>query len=83
MLKNIVKKGVEKGQVCLILGDISAPINKSVKPFIKSAKNILEWEETGEMRILNNKNKPTHVPIVKIHKKNCIDMAMITPGHLP
>ena len=29
-------------------------MDKSVKPFIKSAKNIVEWEETGEVRILNN-----------------------------
>ena len=62
------------------MGDMNAPINKSAKPFIKSAKNILEWEETGEIRILNNKNEPTHVPFQKLQRKNCIDMVMITQG---
>ena len=41
VLKIKVIKRVEKGQVCLIMGDKNAPINKSSKPFIKSAKKTL------------------------------------------
>ena len=42
VLENKVKTSVEKGQVCIIMGDMKAPINESAKPFIKSAKKFLE-----------------------------------------
>ena len=42
--------------------------------------DILEWEKTGEIMILNDKQGPTHIPFQKGHQKNCIDMVMITPG---
>ena len=51
------------------MGDMMAPINGCAKPLIKSARNILEWEETGEIRILNDKNEPTHIPFIKIQRR--------------
>ena len=74
VLKNKVTKRVDLGEVCLVMGDMNAAINPSAKPYTKSAKNILDWEGTGEIRILNNKNKHTHIPDIKNHKKNCLDI---------
>ena len=51
-----------------------------IKPFIPAAKKILEWEETGEIRILNNKQIPTRVPFIKGDTAKCLDLMMITKG---
>ena len=45
------------------MGDMSAAINQSAKPYTKSAKNILEWEGTGKIRILNDKKRAHTRPI--------------------
>ena len=42
VLENKVKTSVEKGQVCIIMGEMNASINESAKPFIKSA-NKISW----------------------------------------
>ena len=80
MLKHKETKRVDLGEICLVMGDMNAAINLSAKPYTKSAKNILDLEGTGKIRILKDKNEPTHVPYIKCHKKNCLDMIMITPG---
>ena len=46
----------------------------------RAAKNILEGEETGKVRILNDKKEPTHVPYIKWQKKNCLELTMLIPG---
>ena len=80
VLRNKVTRCEASGQVCILMGDFNAPINDSAKPLKKAAVNILEWEKTGEIRILNDKQEPTHIPFQKGHQRNCIDMVMITPG---
>ena len=39
-----------------LMGDFNAPLNKTEKPFKHAAKRILECEETGEIRMLNDKH---------------------------
>ena len=34
----------------------------------------------GEIRILNNKKAPTHVPFAAGQEQNCLDFIMIAPG---
>ena len=41
--------------MCILMGDFNAAINDSAKPFNKQAVKILEWEESGEIKILNDK----------------------------
>ena len=74
------KKWEEKGQVCILMGDFNAAINDSAKQFNKQAVKILEWEESGEIKILNDKQAATHVPFTKGQEQNCLDFMMITPG---
>ena len=62
------------------MGDFNAPLNVSDKPFIPAAKKILDWEESGEIRILNDKQIPTRVPFKKGDAENCLDLIMITKG---
>ena len=40
----------------------------------------MEWEESGDIRILNNKEIPTRKPDVATHKANCIDIMAISKG---
>ena len=47
------------------MGDFNAAINDSAKPLKKAAVKILDWEKTGEIRILNDKQEPTHIPFQK------------------
>ena len=61
------------------MGDFNAPLNDSARPFNVASKKILEWEETGEIRILNDKQIPTRVPR-KGDQANCLDLMMITAG---
>ena len=59
---------------------LCAAINDSTKPFKRAVVQILEWEKTGEIKIINEKQEPTHVPFQKGQQQNCLDMMMITPG---
>ena len=59
--------------------DFNAVVNESAKPFNTQAKKVIEWEESGKIRILNDKQAPTHVPFKKGDKENCLDFIMITP----
>ena len=61
------------------MGDFNAPLNETARPFNVASKNILEWEETGEIRILNDKQIPTRVPR-KGDQANCLDLMMISAG---
>ena len=79
-LRKRVTECEERGQNVILMGDFNAPLNVSEKPFIPAAKKILEWEETGEIRILNNKQIPTRVPYRKGDTANCLDIMMITKG---
>ena len=49
------------------MDDMNAVINPSAKPFTKSAKHILNWEGTGEIRIRTH----TH-PIHKAPQKELL-----------
>ena len=62
------------------MGDFNAEVNDSAKPFNTQAKKIIEWEESGEIRILNDKQAPKHVPFKKEDEQNCLDFIMITPS---
>ena len=62
------------------MGDFNAQLNKTEKPFKLAARRILEWEETGKIGILNDKQIPTRVPFRKGDKANCLDLMMISPG---
>ena len=59
------------------MGDFNAPLNVSDKPFTAAARKILDWEESGEVRILNDKQIPTRVPFKKGDADNYLDLIMI------
>ena len=71
---------MDLGEDCLVMGDINAAINPCTNPVTRAAKNLLEWEGTGEIRILNDKNEPTHDLYIRGQKKSCLDVIMIIPG---
>ena len=62
------------------MGDFNAPLNVSDKPFTTAARRILDWEESGEVRILNDKQILTRVPFNKEDAENCFDLIMISKG---
>ena len=62
------------------MGDMNAAINPCARVSGRAAKNILEGEETGKVRILNDKKEPTHIPYIKGHKQNCLDVVILIPG---
>ena len=61
------------------MGDFNTPLNETARPFEVASRKILEWEETGKIRILNDKQIPTRVPR-KGDQANCLDLMMITAG---
>ena len=62
-----------------MMGDFNAPVNESARPHNLAAQKILEWEATGEIKILTNKQIPTRVPR-KGDKSNYMDLMIITKG---
>ena len=60
--------------------DFNGPLNVLEKPFIQAAKKILDWEESEEIRILNDKQIPTRVPFKKGDADNYLDLIMIKKG---
>ena len=56
------------------MGEMNADINPDCNKVTQAAKNILAWEASGEVRILNN------IPFFKGQQQNCIDLAMKSPG---
>ena len=62
------------------MGDFNAALNDTAKPFNLASRKILEWEKTGDIRILNNKQIPTRVPPKKGDQAICLDLMMISPG---
>ena len=64
----------------IMMGDFNAPVNDSAMPHNVAAKKILEWEKTGEIKILTNKQIPTRVPPRKGDRANCLDLMIITKG---
>ena len=62
------------------MADFNASLNDTAKPFNLASRKILEWEKTGDIRILNNKQIPTRVPARKGDQANCLDLMMISPG---
>ena len=71
---------MELGENCVIKGDMNTAVNPDCKYITSAAKQMLAWEATGKVRILNDKTQPTRVPYVKTHQSNCIDLGIITPG---
>ena len=63
------------------MGDFNTPVNdiKNQKPNVATDR-LMEWEETGDIRILNDKEIPTRKPDVATHKANCIDIIAISKG---
>ena len=80
MLQKRVEKCTKKGHNVIMMGDFNAPVNDSAMPHNVAAKKILEWEKTGEIKILNNKQIPTRVPPRKGDRANCLDLMIITKG---
>ena len=78
-LQKRVSECMKLGQNVILMGDFNAPINETARPFNVASKKILEWEESGEIRILNNKQIPTRVQR-KGDNANCLDLMMITAG---
>ena len=54
-LQKRVAECTKAGQNVILMGDFNAPLNETARPFNVASKEILEWEESGEIRILNNK----------------------------
>ena len=79
-LQQRVTECKNEGQNVILMGDFNAALNDTAKPFNLAARRILEWEKTGDIRILNNKQIPTRVPYRKGDQANCLDLMMISPG---
>ena len=47
------------------MGDFNTPLNDLAKSFNTQARRILDWEESGDVRILNDKQIPTHIQLKK------------------
>ena len=58
----------------LLLNDIAT------QPKNVATQKLLEWEKTGDIRILNDKEIPTRVPGRKGDRANCLDLMIITKG---
>ena len=69
-LKQRVAKCKNEGQNVILMGDFNAPLNNTAKPFNLAARRILKWEETGDIRNLDDKQIPTIVPFRKEDKAN-------------
>ena len=68
------------GQNVILMVDFNPALNDTAKPFNMASRKLLEWEKTGDIRILNNKQVPTRVPPRKGDQPNCLDLMMISPG---
>ena len=79
-LQKRVTECKKAGQNVILMGDFNAPLNDTARPFNMASRKILEWEETGDIRILNNKQVPTRVPPRKGDQPNCLDLMMISAG---
>ena len=55
-------------------------INPDCNKVTQAAKNILAWEESGKVRILNKKYEPSHIPFIIGQQQNYIVLTMIIPG---
>ena len=78
VLTDKVQRRVDMGENCVIVGDMNAAIN--CKKITAAAKQMLAWEATGKIIILNDRNQPTRAPYVETHQANCIDLGIITLG---
>merc|ERR1711892_1510108 len=80
-LKGRVDDDIRNGYNVLIMGDFNTALNdtKNKKPNL-ATDLLLEWEESGDIRILNNKEIPTRKPDIASHKANCIDIMAISKG---
>ena len=76
ILEDKVQRCVNNGEECLIMGDMNAAINENTKSRTAARKHILDWEETGKIKILNQRNKPTRVPRQTGYQANCIDLGL-------
>ena len=61
------------------MGDFNAPLNETARPFNVASRKILVWKETGDIRMINDKQIPTRVPR-KGDQANCLDLMMISAG---
>ena len=68
------------GEDCILMGDCNAPVNPDTNTNSAAQKIILDWEKSGKVIILNDKNKPTRVPTQANYQPNCLDLAIATPG---
>merc|ERR1712086_239986 len=80
-LKGRADDDIRNGYNVLIMGDFNTALNdtKNQKPNL-ATDLLLEWEESGAIRILNNKEIPTRKPDIASHKANCIDIMAISKG---
>ena len=73
MLQKRVDKCIEKGHNVIMMGDYNTPLNdRENQPKNVATEKLLEWEETGNIRILNDKEIPTRVTGEKNGRANCI-----------
>ena len=72
---------IRRGHNVKIMGDFNTPLNDiKNQPKNVATERLLQWEETGDIRILNNKEIPTRKPDKSTEKANCIDVMAITKG---
>ena len=81
MLKKRVGECISRGHNVIIMGDFNTPLNdRKNQPKNVATERLLQWEETGDIRILNNKDIPTRKPGKATDRANCIDVMAITKG---
>ena len=81
MLQKRVDNCIKKGHNVIMMGDFNTPLNDITnQPKNVATQKLLEWEKTGNIRILNDKETPTRVPGRKSDRANCLDLMIITKG---
>ena len=74
MLKRRVDEDIRRGHNVMIMGDFNTPLNDLTnQPRNVATEKLLQWEETGDIKILNNKEIPTRKPDKSTERANCID----------
>ena len=72
ILRKMVEECEEKGQVAILMGDFNAAVNETAKPFNTQARRILDWKESGDVKILNDKQISTHIRSKRVTQKTAL-----------
>ena len=80
MLTDKVQRCVDNSENCVIVGDTIAAVNEDINKRTPAAKQMLAWDASKKVKMVNDKQWPTRVPYRKGDQANCLDLGIITSG---